>query len=89
MRHHHFDRLFFIALEERILLLTKLSDDLSQEIHSVDLVLRVCIHAANNLNNLLEYLWLSEQLEEGLILAELGQHLACVERHMHVIRVLR
>ena len=78
-----------MALEECILLLTKLSDDLSQEIHGVDLVLRVCIHAADNLNNLLEDLRLSQQLEEGLILAELGQHLACVERHVHIVRVLR
>ena len=78
-----------MALEERILLLTKLSDDLSQEIQGVDLVLRVCIHAADNLNNLLEDLRLSQQLEEGLILAELGQHLACVERHVHIVRVLR
>ena len=77
-----------MALEERILLLTKLSDDLSQEIQGVDLVLRVCIHAADNLNNLLEDLRLSQQLEEGLILAKLGQHLACVERHVHIVRVL-
>ena len=88
VRHEHVDGLLFAALKERILLLTELGDDLREEVHGVDLVLRVCIHAADDLNDLFERLRLRQQLEEGLILAELGQDLARVERHVHVVRIL-
>lgn len=51
-------------------MLTKLSDDLSEEVQSVDLVLRVGIHAADNADDLLQDAGLRQKLKECFVFAE-------------------
>ena len=51
------------------------------------LILSVGVRAARHQHNLPYRLRLDQELEESLILAELGEDLACVEGHVHIVAV--
>lgn len=89
MGHQDVNRLFLFAFEEVVFLLAKLCDNLRQEVKSINLILRVFIHTANNSDNLFQNLWLRQKLEEGLIFTEIRQYLTCVESHVQICGILR
>lgn len=86
--HQQLDALIFLALKRVCFLLRGLSNDLGQEVQCVDLVLRVCIHAADDSNDFLQSLRLGQQLEECFVFAKIVKHLACIERHVQLVTVL-
>lgn len=82
------DQGFFPLFKETVVLLQELIHDLRKEVQGVRLVLPVGIRAARHQNDLLERLWLDQQLEEALILTELAQNLSSIECHVHIITIL-
>lgn len=54
----------------------------------VGLILSISVRAAGHQNDLLEGLWLDQELEEALILAEFGKYLASVESHVQIVAIL-
>ena len=51
------------------------------------LILSVSVGAARHQDDLPYSLRLDQELEESLILAKLGQDLACVEGHVHIVAI--
>ena len=68
--HQHFNNFVLSALEECNFLFRELVNDLSEEVQSVDLILRVSIHTCDNMDYLLEGIFLSKKLEECIVLAK-------------------
>ena len=89
MLQDHINSHIFVNLKEWVLLLTELGHDLSEEVDSVDLVMRVSIHACHHTDNLFDNAWLGQDLEELFVLTEFLQDLAGAERLVHIIRVIR
>ena len=83
------ESLLFLVFEEACLLLDELSDDLSQEMQRVLLVLSICILACRGIDDSLEDLWLNQKLEEGLVVAELVKNARRVEGLVQLVLILR
>ena len=83
------ESLLFLVFEEACLLLYELSDDLSQEMQRVLLVLSICILACRGIDDSLEDLWLNQKLEEGLVVAELVKNARRVEGLVQLVLILR
>ena len=75
-------------LEEARILLNELSHDLRQEVKRVWLIHLVSVRGTANKDNMLEVLRFDQVLEESIVFTELGENLACVKGHVHVILVL-
>ena len=79
--------LFFAVLEKAAVLLHKLGDESGEEIERVWLVLRVCIGRGHHEDDLADNLRLRQNLEEGLVLAEIVECRTRVQGHVQVILV--
>ena len=77
-----------ILLKEARILLQELIHDLRQEVQRILLILSVSIGAARHQDDLPQSLRLNQELEESLIFAELGEDLAGVEGHVHIVAIL-
>ena len=78
-----------ILLKEARILLQELIHDLRQEVQRILLILSVSIGAARHQDDLPQSLRLNQELEESLIFAELGEDLAGIEGHVHIVAILR
>lgn len=85
MRHDVVNGLLLAVLEEADVLLRELSYHLGEEVERVGLVLGICICAADYIDYAPNGVGLSQGLEEGLVLAELIECSARVQRHVKII----
>ena len=85
--HEHIERLFFAFFEEAIVLIAELSDELGEEMECIHLILRVCVHACRDVDNVLENLVLREDGEETRILSKIGQNCACIDCLVNIVTV--